>query len=87
MTTTYVPKPRRVTYKLTRQAREQIKASGITIADYVRGAFPYSETWRGDVCGCFDDRCIGYHHDERDDCGCIAPCIADVKAGIAWVTA
>lgn len=26
--------------------------------------------WHGDSCGCEDDRCIGYHHDEREDCGC-----------------
>lgn len=27
--------------------------------------------WHGDICGCPDDRCIGYHHDEHEQCGCL----------------
>jgi len=42
-----------------------------TIAGYVRWAFPDGE-WRGDACGCTDDRCAyGYHHDALTDCGCL----------------
>lgn len=60
---------------LGREAREQIKASGITIAAYIRDQKPDSgkdgRTWTGDSCGCFDDRCAGYHHDEDEECGCL----------------
>lgn len=27
--------------------------------------------WRGDTCGCSDDRCIGYHHSANEECGCL----------------
>lgn len=30
-----------------------------------------TKSWRGDTCGCTDDRCIGYHHDENQDCLCV----------------
>jgi hypothetical protein len=67
-----------VRYRLSPAARETIKhlpywmphADGVTIAGYVRYWYP-DGAWRGDVCGCPDDRCIGYHHDEDEDCGCL----------------
>ncbi|PPF40668.1 hypothetical protein C5B93_03545 [Rathayibacter sp. AY1A2] len=31
---------------------------------------PSAAEWAGDECGCDDDRCIGHHHDEHEDCGC-----------------
>ncbi|WP_181027282.1 MULTISPECIES: hypothetical protein [unclassified Rathayibacter] len=31
---------------------------------------PSIAEWAGDECGCADDRCIGHHHDEHEDCGC-----------------
>lgn len=32
--------------------------------------------WRGDTCGCLDDRCMGYHHAAADECGCLDQLIA-----------
>jgi hypothetical protein len=57
---------------LSREARETIKHwyPPTTIVGYVRWACG-GDTWYGDACGCTDDRCIGYHHDEDDDCGCL----------------
>lgn len=72
---------------LTRDARDTIKSSGITIAAYVRDQMPYSgqdgRTWRGDDCGCTDDRCIGYHHDEHEECGCLLALIEETKQRLA----
>jgi hypothetical protein len=59
-----------VRYTLTATARETIRDRGVTIAGYVRHWSP-DGVWRGDVCGCPDDRCIGYHHDDGEDCGCL----------------
>jgi hypothetical protein len=64
---------------LSRQARETIKwwAPGlVTIAGYTRHYCPDGK-WRGDSCGCADDRCIGYHHDERDECHCLEAWLDD----------
>lgn len=62
--------------KLSREARETIRLSGATIAGYTRHHFP-DGAWHGDKCGCSDDRCIGHHHDERDDCGCLGVLLED----------
>jgi hypothetical protein len=43
--------------------------SGLTEADYV-SRFSADGVWYGDACGCSDDRCAGFHHDEASDCGC-----------------
>jgi hypothetical protein len=43
--------------------------SGLTEADYV-SRFSADGVWYGDACGCSDDRCAGFHHDEVSDCGC-----------------
>ncbi len=63
---------------LTRAARETIKNSGLTITEYVLENSG-SSTWYGDTCGCSDDRCIGYHHDENEECGCLPVCIEETK--------
>lgn len=64
---------------LTRDARELIRWTDLTIADYIRFWFP-DGTWRGDSCGCPDDRCRdGYHHDLDDDCGCLPVCVRQVQ--------
>lgn len=39
--------------------------------------------WRGDVCGCPDDHCIGEHHGADEPCGCIRALIADYEAASA----
>ena len=64
-----------MTARLTQDARDAIKgyswyAPKITIAGYVRHYYG-DQPWGGDKCGCADDRCIGYHHDETDECGCL----------------
>jgi hypothetical protein len=64
---------------LGRAAREEIKASGLTIAGYVRRAGWVDGKWHGDACGCTDDRCIGYHHDELEDCGCLPVLLEDYR--------
>lgn len=71
MTTTT---PTSVRYgNLSRHARDVIKywfGGPVTIAGYVR--YWYEDgVWRGDSCGCPDDRCIGFHHDRPDDCHCL----------------
>lgn len=63
---------------LTKQARETIKESGLTIAGYKRWN-GYESGWGGDRCGCPDDRCIGFHHFTEDDCGCL-PVLLDQYA-------
>lgn len=72
---------------LNMEARETIKSSGISIAAYVRDQMPSSgqdgRTWRGDSCGCTDDRCIGYHHDERDECQCLPVLLRDTVERLA----
>lgn len=58
-------------------ARDEIKATAaladagvrVTIAGYIRHCFTDGK-WHGDSCGCPDDRCRGYHHDEHAECGC-----------------
>lgn len=66
--------------KLTQTARETIRWDhrGLTIAGYTRHHFG-DAGWHGDRCGCTDDRCIGYHHYDEADCGCL-PVLLDAYA-------
>ncbi|WP_422733985.1 hypothetical protein ACN26Y_29800 [Micromonospora sp. WMMD558] len=69
---------------LTTQARETIKNYGwterVTIAGYTRHYFG-EQPWGGDACGCVDDRCIGFHHNDEGDCQCLPVWLDDyVKA-------
>ncbi len=67
-----------MTNTLTRAARETIKASGLTIRAFIlenQG----DENWHGDDCGCTDDRCIGFHHEEHEECGCLPVLIEETK--------
>lgn len=56
-------------------AREQLRDAGITETQWAREHFG-TDQWHGDDCGCVDDRCIGFHHHERGDCGCL-PALLD----------
>jgi hypothetical protein len=56
--------------RLSTEARYVLGLAGITQQEYRRHYFG-DGPWHGDVCGCPDDRCIGYHHDEQDECGCL----------------
>jgi hypothetical protein len=70
----------RVTYhRLNLDARDTIRWSGVSIADYIRRYAPDGD-WRGDRCGCPDDRCIDHHHDQNDDCLCL-PATLDEMVG------
>jgi len=66
--------------KLNYKARETIKSAELTISEYCRhhGAASPNE-WRGDACGCPDDRCKdGFHHEPHGDCGCLPVLIGQV---------
>ena len=67
---------------LSQQARDDIQASGLTIAAYIRDRWSDGK-WHGDACGCSDDRCIGYHHDEGEECQCPPVLLRDVLASRA----
>jgi len=55
---------------LSWDAKNQIAWSNVSQVVYI--AFWYPDgVWGGDTCGCIDDRCIGYHHEAWEDCGCI----------------
>jgi hypothetical protein len=55
---------------LNATAKATLRAYGVSQAAWARRNF-VSGKWSGDTCGCPDDRCIGYHHDGPDDCGCL----------------
>lgn len=55
---------------LNAPARETLKFAGISRAQWIK-AHGNKGTWTGDRCGCSDDRCIGFHHDELDECECL----------------
>ncbi|MCM6761139.1 hypothetical protein NB037_01790 [Rathayibacter sp. ZW T2_19] len=48
-----------------------LRAEGIDPDEWAREhGSPSAAQWRGDECGCSDDRCIGHHHDKNEACGC-----------------
>jgi hypothetical protein len=55
---------------LTPAALEVLTAAGFTALDWAVRHFDGPD-WGGDVCGCTDDRCVGYHHGEDEECGCL----------------
>jgi hypothetical protein len=70
--------------RLTPVARSIIQNYGLTIVEYVRKAGGWTDgDWHGDRCGCSDDRCIGFHHDENDDCGCLP---ALIEQALGWTS-
>lgn len=75
---------------LSPDAKGQIREAGLTLRGYARSmmwADNEAGRWYGDTCGCSDDRCVGYHHDPTDECGClpvlIARALAEAGAGSA----
>ncbi|MFF0145998.1 hypothetical protein ATK36_0485 [Amycolatopsis sulphurea] len=66
--------------RLNRTARAQLQAAGITPGWWARRNHYADGRWGGDACGCPDSRCIGFHHDGPDDCGCL-PALLDLAAG------
>jgi hypothetical protein len=68
--------------RLNTEARETLRWAGVSQAAWTRHHFGAdAKTWHGDACGCPDDRCIGHHHDEHDDCGCLSALLAEAAAG------
>jgi hypothetical protein len=64
-----------VTGKLNETAKSALREAGITQTAWARIHFSDGR-WRGDACGCPDDRCIGYHHYETEECGCLPVLLA-----------
>ena len=71
----------RVTYhRLNAIARATIQDHGCSVAAFIRAHDPDGQ-WRGDSCGCSDDRCKdGYHHEPWEDCGCLEAVLRDPEA-------
>ena len=61
---------------LNADAKATLREAGITQAAWIRAGGWIDGKWHGDECGCSDDRCIGYHHDEDEDCQCL-PALLD----------
>ncbi len=59
-----------MTARLNATARATLAAAGVSVVEWRRRNH-MGEEWRGDICGCPDDRCIGFHHEGPDDCGCL----------------
>jgi hypothetical protein len=56
---------------LNAAAKTALRDAGISQAAWTREWWTDGK-WHGDLCGCPDDRCAGYHHDDGEDCGCLA---------------
>jgi hypothetical protein len=66
--------------RLNSVAKAAIRDAGFTQAQWA-AMWGYRGEWGGDACGCFDDRCIGYHHDGAGGCGCLETMLDDA---VAW---
>lgn len=69
--------PARLRLGLNVEARSMIKAHGISLREYL-DLCGHGSSWRGDECGCEDDRCRGHHHAELEPCGCLPVRLADL---------
>lgn len=57
---------------LSRSTLAQLREQGITRRQWVADVGRWLDgQWHGDRCGCTDDRCAGFHHDEDEACGCL----------------
>lgn len=79
--------------KLSGSARRILADAGVGVSEWVafggwliesiddagQRTWVADSRWRGDSCGCTDDRCVGYHHDEYEECGCL-PALLDELA-------
>ncbi len=64
-------------------AKRIIQRAGLTVSAYVSHYSGPDGLWYGDSCGCTDDRCIGYHHYDQHDCGCLPVLIDEMLAATA----
>lgn len=58
--------------------KELLREKGFSMAAWSREVGNGSGVWSGDLCGCSDDRCIGYHHEENESCECLRALLDDV---------
>jgi hypothetical protein len=77
---------------LNAAAKAALRDVGVTQVDWAREWFPCNgkpgdlsteigrPVWLGDACGCPDDRCTGYHHDENEECGCLKALLAEAHS-------
>jgi hypothetical protein len=71
--------------RLNAHARAVICEAGLTPGEYARrwdefAGYEPSARWGGDVCGCPDDRCDGYHHERGAECGCLVRTLEEVTS-------
>ena len=64
--------------QLNGAAESALRDAGVTEADWARAQGWADGRWRGDACGCPDDRCIGFHHHKGEDCGCLPVLLAEL---------
>jgi hypothetical protein len=62
--------------KLNEDAKAALRDAGVSQAAWARANYSTDDRWPGDACGCPDSRCIGYHHDEDEECGCLPVLLA-----------
>lgn len=43
----------------------------LTVTEYIAHFYPGESVWRGNTCGCTDDRCGGHHHGVGARCRCL----------------
>ena len=67
--------------KLNQDAKMVLRDAGVAQAAWARANFSSDGSWSGDACGCPDSRCIGYHHFEDEEFGCLRVLLADYLKG------
>ena len=67
-------------------AKATLDAHGVSQAEWARRNGYQPGQWGGDSCGCPDDRCAGYHHDEDEECGCLPALLAMTAPGQPYGT-
>lgn len=60
-----------------------LTGESMTVQEYIAHHFPGAAEWRGDACGCTDDRCIGFHHDASERCGCLDSLLDEFHSELA----
>jgi len=56
--------------KLSEGVKAKLREAGVSQAAWARANWQNDGRWRGDACGCPDDRCIGHHHGDGEECRC-----------------
>jgi len=66
--------------RLNYQARETLRWAGFTTREWaILHGYASAADWRGDECGCTDDRCIGHHHNADEECQCLPALIEEQR--------